>query len=73
MPLTGIGHAIPQPPQLSGLALTSMHAPLQFVRPLEQSAAHLPPSHTCAAAHTVLQPPQRAGSLDTSTQMPEQS
>lgn len=73
VPFSGTGHAMPQPLQLSGLVVTSMQAPLQFARPPLQSVAHLPESHTSTAAQAVLQPPQRAGSLETSTQTPPQS
>jgi len=73
LPLAGVGHAMPHSPQFSGLDVTSMHEPLQFVRPPEQPAVHFAWSHTCVAEHDVLQSPQRAGSLVTSTQAPEHS
>ena len=73
LPLTGIGQAMPQLLQLSGLEVTSMHAPLQFLRPPLQPLVHLALSHTGTAEHAVSQSPQRVGSLETSMQAPEQS
>jgi hypothetical protein len=40
LPLAGMGHAMPHWPQLRGLAVVSMHEPLQFMRPPEQPAVH---------------------------------
>lgn len=71
VPFSGVGQAMPQPLQLSGLLVRSMHEPLQLVRPPEQPAAHLPLSQTCAASQLVLQSPQRAGSFETSTHVSE--
>jgi hypothetical protein len=45
-PLRGMGHAMPQALQLSGLEVTSMHEPLQLVRPPLQPTVHLPLSQT---------------------------
>ena len=73
LPLAGTGQPIPQAPQFSGDEVVSMHEPLQFMRSPEQPALHVPWSQTWAAEHAVLQSPQRAGSLDTSTHAPEHS
>src|SRR6188508_819542 len=62
LPLAGIGHAMPHCPQLSGLAVVSMHEPLQFMRPPVQPALHAPRSQTSAAEQAISQSPQRARS-----------
>jgi hypothetical protein len=73
LPFIGTGQAMPHEPQLSGLTSVSMHERLQFSRPSEQVSLHTDPSQTSAAEQLTSQSPQRAGSLVTSTQLPEQS
>jgi hypothetical protein len=73
LPFMGTGQAIPQKPQFSGLTSVSMHERLQLAKPSEQPSLHRDWSHTSTAEQLTSQPPQRAGSLETSTQLPEQS
>src|SRR5437773_1076799 len=62
-------HAIPQPPQLLGSLLVSVHAPLQETCPAGQPGPkHMPIEHISPPAHCVAQEPQWAGSLARSTQ-----
>jgi hypothetical protein len=64
---------MPHEPQLSGLTSVSIHDRLQFSRPSEQVSLHIEPSQTSTAEQLTSHAPQRAGSLVTSTQLPEQS
>ena len=65
------GHGIPQPPQLVGSVVVSLHPevqhtsePLQAGPPLQAIVDwHMPPAHLSPGAHGMPQPPQLFGSV----------
>jgi hypothetical protein len=69
-PLAGAGQAMPQPLQLAGSPVRSMHEPLQFVVPAGHELWHLPAAHTELAGHGLSQPPQFAELVSVFTQAP---
>ena len=58
MPFAGLGHAVPQAPQLPAETLVSTHAPEQFVVPSAHAALQLPAEQTRPAAQAAAQLPQ---------------
>jgi hypothetical protein len=83
MPATHLSlpvHFTPQAPQLLSSELRATHEPPQLVEPVHvtthwperQESAAVPPSTTDPAVQTPVQDPQWSGSLEVSTQTPEQ-
>ena len=66
-------HAVPHPPQCSGLFIVSTHVVPHWLRPAEQAPTHAPAWHVWPAPQTFPHPPQLRPSVITFAQAAPQS
>jgi hypothetical protein len=67
MQVLALTQLTPHAPQLFGSAVTSMHCPLQSLKPAGHK--HLPPLQDFPPPHASPQPPQFSGSVFSLTQL----
>jgi hypothetical protein len=71
VPWSGIGQAMPQSPQCVGEAVVSIQAPSQLLLCVGQVSEQLPSEQTLPMGHLFSHDPQRFGSLEVSTHVPQ--